>query len=50
MVNKELLYKKNALTAAKELRYGKAVIDQIMAAKDSNEITKIMSAARKRRL
>lgn len=50
MIDKEKLYRKNALEAARDLRYGKDVIAQIMVAKDSNEITKIMSAARRRRM
>lgn len=49
MIDKERLYRKNALTAAKDLRYGKDIIEQIMTAKDSDEISKIMSAARRRR-
>lgn len=40
-------YKKNALKAAKQLGYGKAVVEKIKAAKTDGEIARIMTTARK---
>lgn len=42
----ENFYKKDAIKAATELRYGKEVIDAIRAAETDNEISRIMAAAR----
>lgn len=39
-------YKTNALRAAKDLGYGKKVVEKILAAKNDDEITIIMATAR----
>ena len=39
-------YKKQALRAAKDFRYGDLVIAKIKAAKSDNEISRIMATAR----
>lgn len=44
--NKDKDYKKQAITAAKQLLYGPEVILKIKNAKDNNEIEKIMRNAR----
>ena len=41
-------YKIGAKKAAKELFYGKAIIEKIDKAKTENEVTRIMKNARKR--
>lgn len=41
-------YRDIALTAAKQLGYGNAVIEKIKAAKDDTEIERIMVTARKK--
>lgn len=40
-------YRKDALTAAKDLRYGPEVISEILNAKTDAEIERIMNTARK---
>ena len=47
MAGKHLTYQEMALQAAKELWYSQTVIGKIKAAKDDNEILKIMINARK---
>lgn len=42
-------YKKQAMIAAKDLRYGNEVIEKIKAAKSDAEIERIMNAARHER-
>ena len=39
-------YKRRAIRAAKELRYGKKVVDKLKKATSDNEITRIMYSAR----
>jgi len=39
-------YKKQALRAAKDFRYGSDVIEKIKRAKSDNEISRIMTTAR----
>lgn len=39
-------YKRWAIRAAKELRYGKKVVDKLKKATSDNEITRIMYSAR----
>lgn len=42
-------YKKEALEAARDLRYSREVINKIREAKSDNEISRIMKSARERR-
>ena len=42
----EASHKRSAIRAAKELRYGKEVIDKLKKAVSDNEITRIMYSAR----
>ena len=39
-------YRRQAITAAKELGYGKAVVERLMAAENDAQITNIMKSAR----
>ncbi len=43
-------YKKDAIKAAKDLRYGWAVVDKIKSAKSEAEIQRIMTTERHKRL
>lgn len=43
-------YKKDAIKAAKELRYGRIVVDRLKAAKTEAEIQRIMTTERHKRL
>lgn len=43
-------YKKDAINAAKDLRYGKTVVNKIRAAKNEAEIQRIMITERHKRL
>lgn len=45
-----ITYRQEAIKAAKELYYGKEIIKQLKAAKNDNEISRIMRTARERRL
>lgn len=45
-----ITYRPEAIKAAKELYYGKEIIKQLKAAKNDNEISRIMRTARERRL
>lgn len=40
------LYKKEAIKAAEELRYGKKVIERLEEAKSEHEVTRILTDAR----
>ena len=42
-------YKKEALEAARDLCYGREIINKIREAKSDNEISRIMKSARERR-
>ena len=42
----EASHRKSAIRAAKELRYGKKVVDKLKKAASDNEITRIMYSAR----
>lgn len=39
-------YKKDSIRAAKDLRYGKTVVDKLKAAKTEAEVTNILKTAR----
>lgn len=43
-------YKDEAIKAAKDLHYGKHVINKLIAARNENEVGHIMASARKERL
>ena len=40
-------YKKDSIKAAKDLRYGKKVVDKLEAAKTEAEVTNILKTAKK---
>lgn len=42
-------YRKDAIKAARDLRYGDEVIEKLKAAESDSEITRIMKDARKKR-
>ena len=46
MLKKSNAYRKEAITAAKDLGYSKEIIDRIKQAKSHNEITRILTEAR----
>jgi hypothetical protein len=48
-ISEENKYRHDAIKAAKELQYGKAVITQIKNAQSDSEITRIMKTARNKK-
>ena len=44
----ELCYRKNAIRAAKDLKYGEDVVKRIEQAKTDSEIQRIMTSARRK--
>lgn len=46
----EQMYRYSAMDAAKQLGYGDEVVARIRAAKDDNEVERIMTTERKRRI
>lgn len=47
MTKEDSCYKKQAIKAAEDLRYGKKIVEQIKVAKSVNTIARIMTSARK---